>query len=97
MRRSCASSRPSSLKAFVAEQVPEAISTRRIIAEGKICREILNAAQAFEAAPIAIGSHHPERKDCMLGPDAARVVRHADCSILVMREQRSRYRLSGDL
>jgi hypothetical protein len=33
----------------------------------------------------------------MLGPDAARGVRHADCSFLVMREQRSRYRLSGDL
>jgi nucleotide-binding universal stress UspA family protein len=74
------------LKAFVAEQVPDAISTRRIIAEGKIYREILKAAATIEADLIVMGSHHPELADYLLGPNAARVMRHAGCSVLVVRE-----------
>jgi nucleotide-binding universal stress UspA family protein len=74
------------LKAFVAEQVPDALPTRRIVAEGRIYREILSAARAIEADLIVMGSHHPELKDYLLGPNAARVVRHADCSVLVVRE-----------
>jgi nucleotide-binding universal stress UspA family protein len=74
------------LKALVAEQVPDAIRTRRIIAEGKIYQEILKAAAAIEADLIVMGSHHPELKDYLLGPNAARVVRHADCSVMVVRE-----------
>jgi len=74
------------LKAFVAEQVPDAIATRRIVAEGKIYREILKAAKTIEADLIVMGSHHPELKDYLLGPNAARVVRHADCSVMVVRE-----------
>jgi nucleotide-binding universal stress UspA family protein len=74
------------LKAFVAEQVPDALPTRRIVGEGRIYREILSAARAIEADLIVMGSHHPELKDYLLGPNAARVVRHADCSVLVVRE-----------
>ena len=74
------------LKAFVAEQVPDAVPTRRIVAEGKIYREILKAAAIIEADLIVMGSHHPELKDYLLGPNAARVVRHADCSVMVVRE-----------
>jgi nucleotide-binding universal stress UspA family protein len=74
------------LKAFVAEQVPDAVATRRIIAEGKIYQEILKAAKAIEADLIVMGSHHPELKDYLLGPNAAKVMRHADCSVMVVRE-----------
>jgi nucleotide-binding universal stress UspA family protein len=74
------------LKAFVAEQVPGAVSTRRIVAQGKIYQEILKAAATIEADLIVMGAHHPELKDYLLGPNAARVVRHADCSVMVVRE-----------
>jgi nucleotide-binding universal stress UspA family protein len=74
------------LKAFVADQVPDAIATRRIVAEGKIYREILNAARTVAADLIVMGSHHPELKDYLLGPNAAKVMRHADCSVMVVRE-----------
>jgi nucleotide-binding universal stress UspA family protein len=74
------------LKALVAEQVPDALATRRIVAEGKIYREILSAARTIEADLIVMGSHHPELSDYLLGPNAARVVRHAACSVLVVRE-----------
>ena len=66
--------------------MPDALPTRRIVAEGKIYREILSAAKAIEADLIVMGSHHPELKDYLLGPNAARVVRHADCSVMVVRE-----------
>jgi nucleotide-binding universal stress UspA family protein len=74
------------LKALVAEQVPDGVPTRRIIAEGKIYLEILKAAQTIKADLIVMGSHHPELKDYLLGPNAAKVVRHADCSVMVVRE-----------
>jgi nucleotide-binding universal stress UspA family protein len=74
------------LKAFVAEQVPAAVPTRRIIAEGKVYREILSAAKSIGADLIVMGAHRPELKDYLLGPNAARVVRHAECSVMVVRE-----------
>jgi nucleotide-binding universal stress UspA family protein len=74
------------LKDLVAEQVPDAVPTRRIVAEGKIYREILNAAKSIPADLIVMGSHHPELKDYLLGPNAAKVMRHADCSVMVVRE-----------
>jgi hypothetical protein len=42
--------------------------TRRVIAEGKIYREILKAAKTIPADLIGLGSHHAELKDYLLGP-----------------------------
>jgi nucleotide-binding universal stress UspA family protein len=74
------------LAALVAAQVPDEVPTQRIVAEGKIYREILNAATSMPADLIVMGSHHPELKDYLLGPNADKVVRHADCSVMVVRE-----------
>jgi nucleotide-binding universal stress UspA family protein len=74
------------LKALVTEQVPDELPTRRIVAEGKIYREILKAAKTVSADLIVMGSHHPELKDYLLGPNAAKVMLHADCSVMVVRE-----------
>jgi nucleotide-binding universal stress UspA family protein len=41
---------------------------RRVIAEGKIYREILKAAKTIPADLIGLGSHHAELKDYLLGP-----------------------------
>jgi nucleotide-binding universal stress UspA family protein len=74
------------LEALAAAQVPNEVPTQRIVAEGKIYREILNAAKTAKADLIVMGSHHPELKDYLLGPNAAKVMRHADCSVMVVRE-----------
>ena len=74
------------LRDFVATQVPDAITTRRIVSEGKIYQEILKAAAAIQADLIVMGSHRPELSDYLLGPNAAKVVRHAKCSVMVVRE-----------
>jgi len=51
-----------------------------------IYAEILGAAEEAEADLVVVGSHRPAMKDYLLGTNAARVVRHARCSVLVARD-----------
>ena len=74
------------LKEFASQQVPGPIECRRIVAEGKVYQEIMKAADAIKADLIVMGSHRPELSDYLLGPNAARVMRHAKCSVMVVRE-----------
>ena len=74
------------LEDFVAGQMPEGVTVKRIVATGKIYQQILRVAEEIGADLIVMGSHHPELSDYLLGPNAARVVRHADCSVMVVRE-----------
>jgi nucleotide-binding universal stress UspA family protein len=74
------------LRDFAAQQVPPEIESRRIVAEGRIYQEILKAADAIKADLIVMGSHRPELSDYLLGPNAGKVVRHAKCSVMVVRE-----------
>ena len=46
---------------------------------------ILEVAEQRNADLIIIASHRPGIKDYFIGSTAARVVRHADCSVLVVR------------
>ncbi|MEP3300223.1 MAG: universal stress protein, partial [Pseudoruegeria sp.] len=41
--------------------------------------------QLAKADLIVIGAHRPDFKDYLLGPNAARVVRHSECSVYVVR------------
>ncbi|MBR9851946.1 MAG: universal stress protein [Rhodobacteraceae bacterium] len=61
------------------------VDVRHVVATGKTYAEILNTAKAQGAGLIVIGAHKPDLKDYLLGPNAARVVRHSDCSVLVVR------------
>ena len=51
-----------------------------------IYAEILGVAEEAEADLVVVGSHRPAMKDYLIGTNAARVVRHARCSVLVARE-----------
>ena len=46
---------------------------------------ILRVAEEKGADLIIVASHQPGMQDYLLGSTAARVVRHAQCSVLVMR------------
>lgn len=59
---------------------------RHIVATGSVYEEVLRAASADGAAVIVIGSHRPALSDYLLGPNAARVVRHSTCSVFVVRD-----------
>ncbi len=55
------------------------------IRTGSIYRTILEAAEEWNADIIIVGSHKPGAQDYLLGSTAARVVRHANIPVLVMR------------
>ncbi len=74
------------LDAFIREHVPADVEARYIVAHGTIYEEILRCAGEIGADLIVMASHRPELKDYLLGPNAARVVRHADRSVLVVRD-----------
>ena len=74
------------LKAFVKENVPDGVNVQHIVGEGTIYGVILKMADEIACDLIVMASHRPELKDYLLGPNAARVVRHAKCSVLVVRD-----------
>ncbi len=52
---------------------------------GDIYREILVHAEKTSVDLIIVGSNKPHVSDFLLGTNAARVVRHATCSVFVVR------------
>jgi len=74
------------LKEFADAQVPDAIACHPVVAEGRIYKMILEVAKKVGIDLIVMGSHTPEISDFLLGPNAAKVVRHATCSVMVVRE-----------
>ena len=55
------------------------------VREGSVYREILKEAHAIDADLILMASAKGDFPDYLLGPNAARVVRHANCSVQVVR------------
>jgi len=74
------------LTEFVKKNVPAGIEVREVIAEGTIYEEIMAAAEAVDADLIVMASHVPSTMhNLLLGANAAQVVRHCNCSVLVVR------------
>ena len=71
---------------FVRERVPEDLKARHIVGHGTIYQEVLRAADRIGADLIVIAAHRPGLQDYLLGPNAARVMRHANASVLVVRD-----------
>ncbi|MGX1100281.1 universal stress protein [Amorphus sp. MBR-141] len=74
------------LGAFMDAELPADIAAVGHVAHGSIYEEILHAAKALGCDLIVVGAHRPELSDYLLGPNAARVVRHAAQSVMVVRE-----------
>ena len=74
------------LHEFVDANVPAEMKVQHIVGEGNVYEVILSIADKINTDVIAVAAHRPELKDYLLGPNAARVVRHAKCSVMVVRE-----------
>lgn len=70
---------------FTAQHVPNEVRHRHIVAHGSIYREILRYADEVKADLIVMSASRPGPEDYLIGPNAARVVRHAKISVLVVR------------
>lgn len=73
------------LGTWVSENVPAEIDVHPHVLHGTIYDEVLRAADKLAVDLIVIGAHRPKLKDYLLGPNAARVVRHARQSVYVVR------------
>ena len=73
------------LGTFIADHVPSDVRTKGHVAHGLIYEEIMRAADKLGCDLIVMSSHRPELRDYLIGPNAARVVRHASQSVLVVR------------
>jgi nucleotide-binding universal stress UspA family protein len=73
------------LHEYTARHVPKEIKHRHIVGHGSIYREILRFADVIKADLIVLSAKRPGPEDYLIGPNAARVVRHATISVLVVR------------
>ncbi|MCL4189455.1 MAG: universal stress protein [Rhodobacteraceae bacterium] len=55
------------------------------VRSGAAAAGILDAADEHKADLIMLASHRPDLRDYFIGSTASRVVRHAQCSVLVAR------------
>ena len=73
------------LSDWVNAHVPDTVEVHPHVMHGRIYDQIIAAADKLKVDAIVLGSHTPELADYLLGPNAARVVRHARQSVFVVR------------
>jgi len=73
------------LRALVAREVPDDVSADCDVVHGSIYKKILDAADRLNCDLIVLGSHRSDMRDYLIGPNAAKVVRHARQSVYVVR------------
>jgi len=66
-------------------QARPSLSVTGHVVNGAIYEEIIKGADKLGCDLIIMEAHRPEFKDFLLGPNAARVVRHAKQSVFVVR------------
>ena len=66
--------------------VPKDMQAGVVVENGTVYREIVEAAKDLKIDHIVMGAHRPSLADFLLGPNSARVARHAGCSVTVVRE-----------
>jgi nucleotide-binding universal stress UspA family protein len=56
-----------------------------VVRLGSVYNEVLDEAEKTGADLIVVGSHRPSMATFLLGSNASAIVRHAKCSVLVIR------------
>ena len=70
------------MSGFLSEHLPEA---KLHVVQGSIYDSVIRTAEDLDADLIVIGSHRPELRDYLVGPNAAKVARHAKQSVMIVR------------
>ena len=74
------------LQDLVDEQVPGDVAVEAQIYKGAtVHRNVRKAAEERGCDLIVMNSHRPDLRDYLIGSNASQVVRHAGCSVLVVR------------
>lgn len=73
------------LNEVAAEAIPDGIAVQTIARHGSVYEQVLEVAEELGVDQIVIGAHRPAASDFLIGPNTARIVRHAKCSVTVVR------------
>lgn len=73
------------LHKFITETVGHDEETKHVVRVGTVYDGVLETAEDLKATLIVMGAHKPGIKDYVIGPNAARVARHARCSVYIER------------
>jgi len=73
------------LKKYVEDKVPDEIESTAVVVEGNPAELILKQAQQDAVDLIVIPSHNNQIDNLLLGSVAAKVVRHANCTVTVVK------------
>ncbi len=75
------------MQAFCQKYLPESLDYKTHIGSGVVYKEILQVAERIHADMIVMSASRPELTDYLLGPNTGKVVRHSNCSVLVVRAE----------
>lgn len=68
------------------ERLENAPDVEAVMLKGHSAKTIIDYAAGCGADLIIVGSHKPGLRDYFLGSTAARIIRHASCSVHVLRD-----------
>ncbi|MCG8356662.1 MAG: universal stress protein [Kiloniellales bacterium] len=74
------------LREVAKEFVPEGLMGGVVAKHGTIYEQVVETAEEMEVELIVMAAHRPSLKDYLLGPNTARVARHASCSVQIVRD-----------
>ena len=74
------------LASLIGEYATDDLQLEPVVRLGSAYKEALDFAHDVDADLIVVGAHRPDLKDYLLGPNAGKIVNHATCSVLVVRD-----------
>ncbi|PID65520.1 MAG: universal stress protein UspA [Gammaproteobacteria bacterium] len=75
-----------SLAQFCRRHLPDGTTYQTQVKAGIVYKEILQTAKQINANLIVMSASRPELADYLMGPNTGKVVRHSQCSVLVVRK-----------
>ena len=73
------------LERIVKENIPSHIKPTLLVDRGVVYQVLLDYVTKLDIDLIVMSASHPNRRDYLLGPNVARVARHAEVSVLIRR------------
>ena len=74
------------LKELAAEHMSKDLLGGVVAKHGTIYEQVVETADELGVDLIVMAAHRPSLKDFLLGPNTARVARHASCSVQIVRD-----------
>lgn len=84
-QRAAAEAASEMLHKLVNEALPDHGHVQHVVEIGNVYEKVLATAKSTNSDLIVVGAHKPDFADKVVGPNAARIVRHAPVSVMVLR------------